>query len=115
MIKFSDTLETKRIESPKGGSGTMDKKEILDSGELFGKGKTLSELFIHPFCAMGFHMHQGDNEIYYILEGGGIYNDNGQKKNVKAGDVCVVKDGQGHSLENTGETDLRAIALILNS
>jgi len=64
---------------------------------------------------MGFHEHHGDNEVYFILEGQGIYNDDGVEAVVNSGDVCVVKDGQGHSLENTGEKDLHVMALILNS
>ena len=43
----------------------------------------------------------------------GIYNDNGTKYPVKAGDVTFTPDGKGHGLKNTGDTDLVFMALII--
>ena len=62
---------------------------------------------------MGNHKHNGEIEIYYILEGEGMYNDNGVEAPVKAGDVTVCNDGESHGLLNTGSTDLKMVALIL--
>ena len=115
MIKTSSSISLTAVHSPKNGRGDMDKKELLQKDEMYGKGRTLSELFLHPQCAMGFHEHHGDNEIYYILSGEGLYNDNGKEIPVKAGDVCIVNDGEGHSIANVGTEDLHVIALVLNS
>ena len=38
-----------------------------------------------------FHIHEGDAELYYILEGKGLYDDNGEKVEVEAGTVDFEK------------------------
>ncbi|QSX07398.1 cupin domain-containing protein [Sedimentibacter sp. zth1] len=63
----------------------------------------------------GYHKHDGEFEAMYILEGEGIHNDNGTTYRVSAGDMTITEDGESHSLENVGETDLKFIALVLKS
>ena len=62
---------------------------------------------------LAFHVHEGESETYYILTGTGIYNDNGTKYPVKAGDVTFTPDGKGHGMKNIGDTDLVFMALII--
>lgn len=64
---------------------------------------------------MGYHVHQGNAEAYYILSGEGIYDDNGTVRTVKAGDVTYTPSGKGHGLENKGPNDLVFVALIINN
>ena len=49
----------------------------------------------------------------YILSGEGSYNDGEKSYPVKAGDVTFCPDGTGHALDNTGDTDLVFMALII--
>ena len=42
-----------------------------------------------------------------------IYNDGEKSYPVKAGDVTFCPDGTGHALDNTGDTDLVFMALII--
>ena len=51
--------------------------------------------------------------IHYILKGKGIYNENGTKREICAGDVTFCPDGEGHGLVNDGDEDIIFIALIL--
>ena len=51
----------------------------------------------------------------YILSGEGEYDDNGEIRTVKPGDVTYTSDGKGHSLENKSQNDLVFIALIINN
>lgn len=115
MVLTDRDLKKASVSCPKNGLGKMDKTILLTEAEMFGKGKTFAKLILHPGCAMGFHMHDGDSEFYYILSGTGEYNDNGTIKCVNEGDLCAVSSGAGHSLKNTGDSDLTALALILFS
>lgn len=97
-----------------GGPGEAEMHKILNSPEeLFGKGRLFNHVFLDPGAAVGWHVHHGDGEIYYILKGEGDYCDNGTMVKVHAGDVTSVSDGEGHSLLNTGSEPLEAIALVL--
>ncbi len=96
------------------GAGTAKMRLILETNEeMYQKGRVFNHVFLEPGCEIGWHIHRGDGETYYILKGIGEYSDNGNLVTVEPGDVTFVDDGQGHSLKNIGEETLEAIALIL--
>ena len=78
-----------------------------------GKGRLFSHIVLKPGQVFGTHKHVGEFEIYDIIRGEGVYNDNGQDVAVRAGDVTVCADGESHGIRNTGTTDLELVALIL--
>lgn len=113
MIRRSSekTLDVKKMF---GGEGEARMYRILDGAEeMYGRGRLFNHVYLDPGCEIGWHIHHGDGETYYILKGQGEYNDNGQVALIGPGDVTFVDDGQGHSLKNTGSEPLEAIALIL--
>ena len=113
MVISNRLLKKVHVEKPKNGVGEMTKTVLLTEEEMFSKGKTFAKLVLHPGCSMGYHEHNGDAEYYYILQGNGEYNCNGNCTSVSTGDLCVVKSGEGHALKNVGDEDGEAIALIL--
>lgn len=68
---------------------------------------------VKPNEEVQYHMHIGESEIYFILSGQGIYNDNGNNVEVVPGMVTLTPSGQGHSIKNTGNEMLVFIALII--
>ena len=97
-----------------GGEGEALFHRILNGpDEMYGKGRVFSHLVLEKGCEIGWHVHHGDGETYYILRGRGLYNDNGTEVEVGPGDVTFVDDEEGHALRNVGEGDLEAVALIL--
>jgi len=113
MIRKSaeKTLDVKQMF---GGQGQARMYRILnDPEEMYGKGRIFNHVYLEPGCEIGWHIHHGDGETYYILKGQGEYSDNGQVVTIGPGDVTFVDDGQGHSLKNTGSETLEAIALVL--
>ena len=98
----------------KGGIGETEIRNIVNSAdELYGKGRLFGHTLLAPGNSIGDHMHDGDNEIYYILKGTGTYNDNGTPVNVKAGDTTICSSGEVHGIVNNGDDVLEMIALIL--
>ena len=77
------------------------------------RSRSYAKVTIEPNCTLGFHEHHGETETYYILSGEGSYNDGEKSYPVKAGDVTFCPDGTGHALDNTGDTDLVFMALII--
>ena len=97
-----------------GGEGEGIFHRILNGPEeMYGKGRVFSLLHLEPGCEVGWHIHHGDGETYFILKGRGLYNDNGTEAEVGPGDVTFVDDGEGHALKCISEEPLEAIALIL--
>ena len=101
---------------PCGGKGNMKLEKILSPEEMKDKCGLFARVTLHPGDVLGYHEHHGNNECYFILSGEGLYDDNGTKRLVKAGDTTWTPDGSGHGLSNeTGKEDLVFIALIINS
>lgn len=96
------------------GEGEAEMHPILSGAdEMYGKGRIFNHVFLAPGAEIGWHIHKGDGETYYILSGSGLYSDNGTLVEVGPGDTTFVDEGEGHSLKNTGDIPLEAIALIL--
>ena len=106
-------MKAERVEHMAGGNGHALIRHILGKEELKDKGRLYAEVTLEPGCTLGFHEHHGESETYYLLTGEGIYQDNDKEYPVKAGDVTFCDDGNGHGLKNTGDSDLKFIALIL--
>ena len=97
-----------------GGMGTMEADRILnDADEMCGKGRLFNHVYLRKNCEVGWHVHHGDGEAYYIIKGQGEYNDNGTLTTMGPGDVSFVGDGEGHSIINRDDEPLEMIALIL--
>ena len=96
------------------GEGEAEMHVILNGAdEMYNKGRVFNHVFLAPGAEIGWHIHKGDGETYYILSGEGEYNDNGNVITVYPGDVTFVDDGEGHSMKNVSDKPLEAIALIL--
>lgn len=96
------------------GDGEVQLHHILNTNEeMYNKGRVFSHVTLNPGCEVGWHIHHGDGETYYILKGEADYNDNGTVVKVVPGDVTFVDDGEGHSIKNNGTEPVELIALIL--
>ena len=113
MIRRAIELKKETINELRGGKGQVELIHILEKDELGGKGRLYARNILKPGASIGFHQHSGEFEAYYIISGEGTVNDNGILVPVKAGDLVRTDNGQSHSIENTGNTDLEFIALIL--
>ena len=82
-----------KIENMCGGKGHVLIERLLGEKELDGKCGLYAKVTIEKDCTLGYHEHHGETETYYILSGEGMYDDNGKKYPVKAGDVLAALDG----------------------
>lgn len=97
-----------------GGQGVMEADRILNGDdELCGKGRLFNHVYLAKNCEVGWHVHQGEGEVYYILRGQGEYSDNGTVTTLEAGDVACCPSGEGHSIINRSDEMLEMIALII--
>lgn len=114
MVRRTNEKETVRKPAPFSGTGDITVRNLLNGPkEMNGKGRVFSHTTVYPGSAIGYHVHQGDSETYYILRGKGRYNDNGTLTTVEAGDVTYTAPGCGHGIECISKEPLEMIALIL--
>lgn len=106
-------MKTIVVENLAGGAGHAVMKHLIGPEEMKNAARLYAEVTLEPGCEIGYHEHRGESETYYILAGTGTYNDNGEKREVRAGDVTHTPSGSGHGLLNTGTENLVLMALIL--
>lgn len=116
MIRKANERIVNKAEHKFGANGFIVTKQLINSdAELNGKGRLFSHITVAPHSGIGFHKHDGDTEIYYILSGKANYNDNGTLVPIEAGDVTFTPSGMGHSVDNPYDEPLEMVALIIYS
>lgn len=114
MIRRKEECQVEHTEHARGGDGTLIATHLINGPEdLNGKGRLFNHGILEPGCGIGYHEHDGDAELYYILKGTAEYNDNGVIRTVSAGDVTICPSGEGHGLANKSDEVVEFIALIV--
>ncbi len=115
MIRSANDCKVEYREKMKDGDGTVKLTDfILSPDELAGKGRLFSKITLEPGCSIGYHVHEGERELFYILSGAAVYNDNGAEKTVHAGDVTICPAGTGHGIANRGTETVELVAVIIH-
>ena len=114
MIRTKDELGTEYREHMRDGKGTVEITNFIQGDdELCGKGRLFAKISLKSGCSIGFHVHEKDSELFYILKGTAEYNDNGILRSVTAGDVTICPAGTGHGIENKGDETVELVAVIV--
>ncbi len=114
MIRKSSECQIEYREHMRDGDGTVQLTNFITGPEeLNGKGRLFSRITLNPGCSIGYHVHEGDAELFYILKGTAEYSDNGTVKQVTAGDVTICPDGEGHGIANRTDEVVELIAVIV--
>jgi len=113
MIRTAKEMRVDKKFDWLGGKGDVKLVHIMEGDEFQKKGRLFALNILKPGCSIGMHTHKGEMEAYYVTKGEGLFEEGGEKKPIKAGDLGYIGVGQSHAIENTGTTDLEFIALIL--
>ncbi len=104
---------TEKVEHMCGGTGYIVKEALISAEQRGSHCNLFGRVTIPAGGEIGHHEHHGEAETYYIIEGEGIYEEDGEGVLVGPGDVTYCGDGHGHGLKNMGEKDLVIVAMIL--
>ncbi|MBQ4566932.1 MAG: cupin domain-containing protein [Desulfovibrio sp.] len=96
-----------------GGPGAPHFTKVLNEGEFENRGRLYNHVLLRPGDAIGVHRHNKEFEVYFILKGEAVYNDNGTEVVVRAGDMTLCPSGEEHGIRNDGPNDVEMMALIL--
>ena len=97
-----------------GGVGDVTMVHFLKKEDAYGAGRLFAVNTLEPGCSFGYHKHEGEFEVYYMLEGTAEVMDEGEVYQLEAGDMMQCKPGGSHSIINKSEDPVRFLALILN-
>lgn len=75
--------------------------------------KEIGWLTLPPGASIGQHKHTGNEDVYIIVSGKGLFTDStGKQTQVGAGDITIARPGQSHALKNIGKKPLVFLDLI---
>ena len=98
-----------------GGVGTVMCYHVIEKEDFADHGRLYAKMVLPPGTSIGWHVHEGETEPYYILAGEGTFTDSdGSEHLVHKGDCCIIEEGHGHAIANNGTEDLEFMALIYN-
>ncbi|WP_071026459.1 cupin domain-containing protein [Peptoniphilus raoultii] len=102
----------KVLENVRDGNGILIGEYVTDN-DLFEDVTMISRMILEPKASIGYHIHSGDGELYYILKGDGVFLEKDKKTKVSSGDFCIINDGEGHGLINySNNSNLEFMAVV---
>ena len=108
MIIDFDNLEETRIPQFRGGEGdTIARMHVDKLGKImYGR--------LEPGSSIGFHAHEINSEIIYIISGKADFLYDGGREEAAAGECHYCPKGHSHSMINNGSEDLVFFAVVPN-
>ncbi len=114
MIRRGTECRVELREHMRDGDGTVKLRHLAEGpAELNEKGRLFSTITLEPGCSIGYHVHENDSELFYIVKGTAEYSDNGTPVTVSEGDVTICPRGEGHGIRNLSGEPVVLVALIL--
>lgn len=89
-----------------GGEGTAQYRRALDPTVFLTNWSYMDHLLLPPGASDGKHRHAGVEEIYYVLNGDGEVQVNGETSAIHKGDAVPVSLNEVHAFKNNGTADL---------
>ena len=112
MITKRSEMRREVKEQMRGGIGAAAAVHLVECANEKNI-RLLAEMTLTPGCSIGSHAHETETEYYIILSGTGEVDDNGEKKQVTAGDAIVTGGGDSHGIFNNGSEPLIFHAVIV--
>lgn len=113
MIKRNADMQKEVRDRMRDGTGTVEILHVFRKEELKGRTRLFARLRVPPGASIGYHEHQDEEEIFFIIAGRGTVNDNGTTATVGPGDAVLTGSGTGHAIECKGSEPLELMAVIL--
>lgn len=105
IIDYSKIVEETLLKF-RGGEGELITRNYVDSENKIMMSR------LKPGASSGYHKHEGNSEIVYIISGKGHFCYDDTTEAFKAGDVHYCPMGHSHAMFNDGDEDLVYFAIV---
>ena len=74
MIRTQHECQVEYREHMRDGEGTVQITNFITGpAELNEKGRLFAKITLNPGCSIGYHIHEKDAELFYIMKGTAEY------------------------------------------
>jgi len=85
----------------------------MGKSTLFESSRLLVGLnAFEPGQEHALHAHAGQDKVYQVIEGAGVFLLDGRELAMKAGDLLIAPEGIAHGVRNTGTGRLLVLAIL---
>jgi len=81
-------------------------RSLLDRANAPVANQSLAEATVAPGCRTAPHYHRLSEEFYYVTQGRGVMDLDGEAREIGPGDAILIPPGSVHTLRNSGATPL---------
>ncbi|MFA7173323.1 MAG: cupin domain-containing protein [Kiritimatiellia bacterium] len=113
ITKNCDVIREKR-QNMRGGKGSITLEHWFKADDFGAKVRLCCRIIIAPGASIGTHIHENEDEIYIVISGQGMIEENGEWVPITAGDAILTGDGGSHGVKNNSDAPL-VIAAIIHS
>ncbi len=113
MIRQGVSMKSEIRERMRDGTGSVEILHVFSKEDLRGKARLFARIGIGAGSSIGYHVHDQEEEVFYILSGRGVVTEDGKESGVGPGDAVLTGGGGGHSIRNDGPEALELLAVIL--
>ena len=115
MIRRKNNYQVDIREEMRGGDGKVKIEHLWDEkNELKSKTRLMAKITLEPGCGIGFHNHDDEEEIFYIIKGMAQADDNGNTVILNAGDTILTGNGASHSIKCISNEPVEMTAVIVS-
>lgn len=97
-------MNKKNISEAAFKHGTYGSKYLFEGVNFNGGYAMLS-----PGSKIEEHLHEGENEVFYFMEGEPVFKVNGEAFRAKPGDGITVNAGEKHGVENDTGSEVKMV------
>ncbi len=109
MITKFDSNKQQEVLNMRGGEGPIWIEKLEPRLQHM---KMYAKIRIPTGSSIGFHVHETDEEVVYVLSGKGEVTMGSEKKIIDEGTINITKQNESHSIKNIFSEDLVLLAII---
>jgi len=114
VIKPLHTLARTTSAMPTNRGTTYYRRAFARGADgIVGPWECVDYMTIPAGTQFGRHIHDGSEELYFILKGHGTALLDGEEHAVAPGDLLMLQDGGCHGLRNDGPDDLELLCVCV--
>jgi quercetin dioxygenase-like cupin family protein len=108
--------EPKQVQYVPAGTGRaykspIDQVTFLLTGEQTGGALFMAEAIVPPGCGNPPHIHDREDETFYLQQGTLTVHVGGKTLNASTGDVVQLPRGIAHAFQNNGDVDAKVLVV----
>ncbi len=113
MFRRHDEMQMNILDRCHGGEGKLQCFSVMQAVDSTQGILFMHDDIIEPGASIGEHLHESEEEIYFVVEGHGTMILDGKQMPMGPGDVSLVVPGHTHGLINSDESPMRLIVVCV--